>query len=67
MIISILHLQYHRLHFYEAYVSLKNHLVRPKVHENIKVKVTSKMPNHNCGYAWSNIATDRKIGSYLLD
>ena len=37
------------LHFYEAYVSLKNHVVKPKVHENIKV--TSKMPNHNCGYA----------------
>ena len=36
-VISILHLQFHSLYFYEAYISLKNRLVKPKVHENIKV------------------------------
>ena len=42
MLISILNLQFHSLHFYKSYVSLRNRLVKPKVHENVKVKVTSK-------------------------
>ena len=36
------------------------------LNDEIEKNVTSKMPNHNCGYACSNIETDRKIGSYLL-